>query len=279
MNFKKKYLRRPKNLKVIDDLTRLGETQNETRLKTAFKNNYRYHGNPLPGNINRVIIKNHSLLRWNERVGPKVKRWQLDLLFTQLLQVPYRITTLSKEIAVIDDDIIFIYKIEGDCLIVLTIYGRLSLKPSLQDLEKLKSYNYRHYDRLSLSIPEHILEEQILPYLPKQLFYFQGTRNFYRIEVFEALEKEMIYVSTFFNGQQKISLINMDVPKQSMINKKVLYVLWQLGYEDFVLQHFAHHYPDKYEEYMTQKNQKALEHQHLMEEQAEKKNEVISIVS
>lgn len=228
---------------VLDNLQFIGEKQTQTKIRTAFRNNYKYHGNQLPSQVKSVVIKHHSLERWNERVGPKLERNELELLFTQLLLIPYRITTLSKEIAIIDDDILFIYKIEDTKLIILTIYGRISLRPSLQDLEKLKSHNYHTYDRLNLAIPEHVLAEQILPYIPRQVFHFPGTRHYYRVEVFDTLEGEMVFLKIFCNGQQRCFFINTDLPCQSWINRKVLFVLWRLGYETFVSEHYFYHNP------------------------------------
>lgn len=240
----------------IDNFQQIEKPVAQSKIKSFYRSSYTYHGKSFSTKIESVEINYHSLLRWNERIGPKVTIEELELLFTQLLQIPYRITRLTNEIGVIDDDIIFIYKIKDTSLVILTIYGRLSLKPSLQDLKELKNYNYYHYDRLNLSIQEHILNEQILPLIPKKLIYFQGTRRFYRIELFNSIEGDMIYLSLFENGQQKIRHINISQPKQSKLNKKVLFVLCRLGYENFVLEHFQHHYSAKYKEYEQEVSRK-----------------------
>lgn len=278
MNLKKRFLIKPKKMTVLDKLQFIGELQTEAKIKAAFRNNYQYHGELLPSNIDSVVIKKHSLERWNERVGPKLEQVDLDLLFKQLLTIPYRITTLSNEIAIIDDDILFIYKIEGTQLIVLTIYGRISLKPSLQDLEKLKSHNYHTYDRLNLEIPAHILAEQIVPYIPKQVFHFSGSRHYYRIDVFDTLDGERVFLKLFFNGQQRCTLINTEFPKQSLINRKVLYILWRLGYEEFVTAHYCHHYPEKSEEMKLESQQKtwAIEQQQLAEQEKQAELNLLS---
>lgn len=256
----------------IEDLEPIGEEQLESKIKLAYRNKYSYHGYSLHDQVKSVVIKDHSVLRWNERVGPKLEKNEIELLFNQLIKVPYRVTKLTKEIAVIDDDIIFIYRIENNELIVMTIYGRLSLKPSLQDINKLKTYNYHHYDRLNLSIPEHILNEQTVPPIPKKLFHFRGRYNFYRIEVFNSIEGEMVFLSVFLNSQQRKKHIDMSQPTQAKLSKKILYILWsRLGYEDFVLQHFQYHYPENYEAYSIEiKAEQVLLEQRGLSEVSEK---------
>ena len=232
-------------MKVIDEFEFIGELQSKEKIQIAFRNNYGYHGNPLPDNITEVVIDEHCLCRWNERVGPVLSIKQLDTLFSQRLSIPYRITTLSREIAVIDDDILFIYRIIENKLIVITIYGRISLNPSLQDLKRLKSFNYRMYDRLKLEISEQLLSSQIAPYLPNKMYFINGTNHLYRIEQFSSIEGEIVFLKIFSNGIQNGTFLDLENPKQAPIKRKVLYIIKQLGYTDFVVEHVAHHSPDK----------------------------------
>jgi hypothetical protein len=257
MNFKSRFLKKPENLKNLNDFQMIKEQYTEL-IRKRYRTSYTYHGREISSKIKEIIVSPHCVKRWNERVGPKLTKEELISLFNQLLQIPYRITTLSKEIAVIDDDIVFIYKIEEDKMIVLTIYGRLSLKPSLQNLERLKTFNYHHYDRLNLSIPEEVLEKQIVPPIPEEVYLFSGRRTFYRIEKFNCVDGELYYLTTFSNGRQNLREINLLNPKQPKLNKKVLYVLYSLGYKEFVYKHIQYHNPEKIEKYEQLKMEKKL---------------------
>lgn len=233
--------------------------QHKDLIQERYRTAYLYHGKEIPSKIKEIVINPHCVTRWNERVGPRLKKEELELLFNQLLKIPYRITTLSKEIAIVDDDIVFIYKIEGNKMVILTIYGRLSLKPSLQNLDRLKTFNYHHYDRLNLSIPEKVLEEQIVPPIPEDLYIFNGRKTFYRIEKFRCVEGDLYYLTTFLNGQQHIREIIFSNPKQAKLNKKVLYVLYSIGFKEFVYEHLKHHNPERIEKYEQAKLEQRLE--------------------
>lgn len=256
MNFESKFLKKPENMELLH--FQVIKEQNTDLIQKRYRTTYNYHGKEIPSRIKEIVVNNHCVQRWNERVGPKLEKEELELLFNQLLQIPYRITTLSNEIAIIDDDIVFIYKFEGNKMIILTIYGRLSLKPSLQNLDRLKVFNYNHYDRLNLSLPERVLEEQIVPPIPEDLYIFKGRRTFYRIEKFHCVEGELYYLTTFLNGQQHLKEIKFSNPKQARINKKVLYILYSIGYKDFVYQHIKYHNPEKIEKYEEMKMEQSL---------------------
>ncbi|WP_121616866.1 hypothetical protein [Virgibacillus halodenitrificans] len=256
MNFKSRFTKKPDSMEVLN--FQEIKKQHCGLIRERYRTIYAYHGKGIPSKIKEIVVNPHCVERWNERIGPKLEEEELELMFNQLLQIPYRITTLSKEIAIIDDDIVFIYKFEEDKMIILTIYGRLSLKPSLQNLDRLKTFNYHHYDRLNLSIPERVLEEQIIPPIPVELFVFKGTKTFYRIEKFHCVENDIYYLTTFLNGRQQLRVIDFSNHKQPRLNKKVLYVLYSLGYKDFVYNHTKHYNPEKVEKYEQAKMEQRL---------------------
>lgn len=257
MSFKNRFTKKPESMEVLN-FQEIKE-QHSKLIQDRYRTLYTYHGKEIPSRIKEIVVNPHCIQRWNERVGPRLEEEELELMFNQLLKIPYRITTLSKEIAIIDDDIVFIYKLEEDKMIILTIYGRLSLKPSLQNLDRLKTFNYHHYDRLNLSIPERVLEEQIVPPTPEELYVFKGSRTFYRFEKFRCVDEDIYYLTTFLNGQQHLRKIDFSQPTQPRLNKKVLYILYSLGYKDFVYQHIKHHNPERIEKYEQVKSERKVE--------------------
>lgn len=267
----KKLLKKPNNLQQISDFQSVQtQTQTEHSLREVYRNRYISPGKPLPAHITSVIIDHHTLKRWNERVGPIMERNELENLLNDLIRIPYRITTLTDDIAVIDDEIVFIYKFVDDKLVILTIYGRISLKPSLQGLSELKRFNYQQCDRLNLSLPNDVLEQQFAPPVPDDVYFFKGTHTTYRLEHYKSRgdRNELIFLTTFSaDGSQRMREIKLDAPKQSKLNSKVLYVLYCLGYHDFVYQHMKFHNPAKIERLEQKHKEKELKTKALGEPQ------------
>lgn len=245
----KKLLREPNSFQHIFEFQSI-QYQTEQSLAQVYRNRYSSPGKPLPNQITSVLINGHTVQRWNERVGPSLDKEQLEELFNDLIKIPYRITTLSDDIAVIDDEIVFIYKFNEDQLVILTIYGRISLKPSLQSLNELRRFNYQQYDRLNLSISRDVLERQFPPPVPKNAYYFKGNHTTYRLETYECENRnQKIFLTTYsIDGNQRMKEIMLDVPQQAKLSNKVLYVLYELGYHEFVYNHMKYHKPHKFEQ-------------------------------
>lgn len=272
----KKLLRKPNNLQHITDFDSK-QHQTEESLKSIYRNRYVSPGKPLPSRITSVQINGHTHTRWNERVGPSFTKDELESLFNDLIRIPYRITTLSDDIAVIDDEIVFIYKFTNDKLVILTIYGRISLKPSLQGLSELKRFNYQQYDKLKLSLPAEVLEAQFPPPIPDDVYFFKGSHTTYRLETYKGCENrcEKIFLTTFtLDGNQHMREILLQSPELSKLNNKVLYVLYSYGHQDYVYQHIKHHDPSKIEKMEQKQKEKELkEAEQLLSE--EKQPELI----
>ncbi len=273
----KKILKKPDKMQLISEFQST-QYQNEDSLKSIYRNRYGAPGKPLPSRIKSVVINFHNVIRWNERVGPAINGEELENLFNDLIKIPYRITTLSDDIAVIDDEVVFIYKFINDKLVIPTIYGRISLKPSLQGLSELKRFNYQQYDKLNLSLPKDILEKQYAPPVPDVAYYFKGSHTTYRLETYKVCEKkiEKIFLTTYsFEGNQRMRELMLDVPEQAKINTKVLYILNCLGYHDLVYEHIKYHNPSKIERFEQKKSEqervlkcKKEEEQQLSEEKS-----------
>jgi hypothetical protein len=272
-----KLLKRPNILQRISDFQSV-QTQTEQSLREVYRNRYMSPGKPLPAQITSVIIDHHTVKRWNERVGPIMERDELEKLFNDLIRIPYRITTLSDEIAILDDEIVFIYKFEDNKLVILTIYGRISLKPSLQGLSELKRFNHQQSDRLNLSLPHDVLEQQFAPPVPDDVYFFKGRHTTYRLEHYKSRgeRNELIFLTTFSaNGIQRMREIKLDAPEQAKLNSKVLYVLYCLGYCDFVYQHIKFHNPDKIEKLEQKNKEKEKELKSKVPEEMQNSEEVL----
>lgn len=116
-----------------------------------------------------VIISNHALERWNERIGPMIEHKTLYYYFLQLHKQRriqyYKGRTL---LGVIDNEIVFVYeKKSWDKIVILTFAGRVSVKTKLRNLSNYNNFSKRK-DTLDLSlvVDSQIFLEQTMPVLP-----------------------------------------------------------------------------------------------------------------
>jgi hypothetical protein len=198
-----------------------------------------------------VYITEHAFLRWNERVGPQYSEAkELEILLNSILSLPFRITWLNPTVGIIDSDIIFISEIINNIVIIKTFYGRKSLNPSLNQFETLRNYNSYEDEKVNLSLPPEILNKQLPPPIPIEIIRFSGRTIEYCLEHYITDEnRPFFYLKHIKDSRlQETNAVNITEPKQPLLNRSALYILYLLGYRDFVLDHLTHHKPDAVEE-------------------------------
>lgn len=148
-----------------------------------------------PKNLH-VIISNHALERWNERIGPMIEHKTLIYTFLRLHKQGriqyYKGETL---LGVIDNEIVFVYEKNSlNEIAILTFIGRISVKPKLRNLNNFKKFSLREDTLdLTLEVDSQIFLEQILPILPFAYSYENvGGSNLY-IECY-GKEKPFIFL-------------------------------------------------------------------------------------
>ena len=139
-----------------------------------------------------VIITNHAFTRWNERVGPIVSHLELNNLLKYIcLFEPERVERVrAKQLNgtefdyfILDKEVIAIFTIENGVLIVHTFLGRLSLKPQLQNIKALYTFNVIGRDNTDLQVDADILHNQQSPFGPTKALIINKTSTFYQFEL------------------------------------------------------------------------------------------------
>lgn len=139
-----------------------------------------------------VIIKSHAYERWNERVGPIVSHQELNNLLKYIcLFEPDRVERIhAKQLNgtefdyfILDKEIVAIYTIENGVLIVSTFLGRLSLKPQLQNIEALYTFNVIGRDNTDLQVEADVLQNQESPFGPTKALNINEKSTFYQFEL------------------------------------------------------------------------------------------------
>ena len=136
--------------------------------------------------INQVYVHPHAWERWNERVGPRVEKNDLIALIRMIVfNFPERLTMESEasELASIDGDIIFGFKIKKDTLKINTFYGRKSLNGLLCDIDSLRVFNKMQNDRVKLEIDKEVLASMKMPLVPSKYIQF----NVYKREIGKSI--------------------------------------------------------------------------------------------
>lgn len=135
----------------------------------------RHTVNPKFKKIKRVYVDPHAWERWNERVGPFIKKKELiELIRTIFFEFPERISieSESSDLASIDNDIIFGFKIKNNSIKINTFYGRKSVNNLLNDIDSLRIFNKNQNDKIKLEIDKSILDEMKKPLLPSKYIQF-----------------------------------------------------------------------------------------------------------
>ncbi|MBH8597748.1 hypothetical protein [Thermoactinomyces sp. CICC 10523] len=198
----------------------------------------------IPGQLPKdlqIVLDFHAFRRWNERISPCT---DIHLLRSRMIQLLHlgRVQLSPKGWGLIDQDILFGYKISDRSLIIQTFIGRISLIPALANYKAVLRFNASQNDRLNLYIPANLLKHQHLPLLPREVVKFAGTRNQYQLEEYRYRRKDSSLGSIFaltVNQGTQVSLILIDPlqPPKQKLYRSVLYLLLLKGYQDFVLEH------------------------------------------
>ncbi|WP_282172835.1 hypothetical protein [Cytobacillus firmus] len=195
--------------------------------------------------VNSIVLSDHAAERWNERVGPCLSEDKLITVLNQLLLLPGAISITSKGEGRINNDIIFTYVISDDTLIITTFYGRISLHPPLNNLERLKKYNQAENDRYCFKLSQELLDLQTLPLLPKEVYQYEGSKNSYYIEKYECEGIAYCLLYEISSGRvDSIMLIDPEYPQGRQLPGKVLRILRKMGFSEFVHEHQKFHRPD-----------------------------------
>jgi hypothetical protein len=230
--------------------------------KSLFKKN-QYA--PLPHTYTSITVSNHAFERWNERIGPPVGYQDLTNLLNQLIHLTGRISIISDRRGLIDSEILFIYQQKGNCIHITTFYGRLSLQPALRNIRNLKAYQLMQKERIILKLNDQILAQQQLPIVPIEYIEFEGRTISYSLQKYRVLhnnsEKILIFLSeTTKLGEYRVIVIDPVNFFDHLLNHSVLYVLFKMGYREFVLEHLQYFKPDavikaleKYEEFLKRR--------------------------
>jgi hypothetical protein len=198
-----------------------------------------------------VHITDHAFMRWNERVGPQYSDvMELENTLNSLIKLPFRITWLNPSVGIIDSEIMFISEVVDNTIIIKTFYGRRSLNPSLNQFESLRNYNYYEDDKVDLSFSPDTLNKQSPPPIPIEIIRFSGRTIDYCLEHYINEEDQTIFYLKHIkdNRLQETNGINITEPKQPLLNRSALYILYMLGYRDFITGHLTHHKPDAVKE-------------------------------
>lgn len=138
--------------------------------------------NPKFKKLKKVYVDPHAWERWNERVGPPIQKNDLiNLIRTIILQFPERIRIESdtSDLASIDGDIIFGFKIKDNSIKINTFYGRKSLNNLLHDIDSLRIFNKNQNDKINLEMDEKVLRTMKKPLIPSKYIQF----NVYKKEL------------------------------------------------------------------------------------------------
>ena len=230
--------------------------------KALFKKDY-YE--PLPPTYHTVTLSDHAYQRWNERIGPPIDYTELLHLLNQIILINSRITIISDKRGLIDSDILFIYQQKENTIHITTFFGRLSLHPALRNIRDLKAYQLLENERIILEHSIQLLAQQQLPIIPIDYIEFDGRTISYVIQKYRVtsnnVEKTLLFVTekTRF-GNIRILIIDPLTFFDTLLNHSVLYVLFMMGYREFVMEHLQFYKPDavikafkKYEEYIKRR--------------------------
>jgi hypothetical protein len=195
-----------------------------------------------------IIIDDHCLERWNERVGPKASFSTLQKVLNRIfMSHSYRVRKIDRGVGTIDGDIVFTYEDRDRDLVITTFYGRRSLRPVLNQMISLRIYNLVHKEYVELSLAEDEVRNQQLPPLPREVIEFTGRTTNYCVEKYLIKNKKQPFVFCYIDNKI-IRLINLgEIPFLKTVPKNVLFILFKEGYSKFVLEYFKHHHPTRVE--------------------------------
>ncbi|SHE93794.1 TPR repeat [Seinonella peptonophila] len=196
----------------------------------------------------KVLLTDHALERWNERVGPILTMKDLRPLL-QILVEANRMDIFASRLGVIDHDIVFAYRLERkNRLVITTFFGRISLKPGMMDAEDVKWSITKYRDHISLKVDADMIKQQSLPILPKEIVQLQSERGvvyiFLEYEYIEDQQpKTLIHLSEVSKNRiwKKIDPFLIDPHKEEILDRSLVRFLFNKGYEEYAMTYLAFH--------------------------------------
>lgn len=223
--------------------------------------------------IKRVYVDPHAWERWNERVGPSIKKNELiELIRTIFFDFPERISieSESSDLASIDNDIIFGFKIKNNSIKINTFYGRKSVNNLLNDIDSLRIFNKNQNDKIKLDIDKDTLNKMRKPLLPSKFIQFslfkkdKQKRIIVKSFVFNIFSKKdnkiipYIYYCYQYQGNSKSFKIKdypLSLKKMNKMPSEVLISLMLMNMYGSILMYIT-----KYDtEFFSKKMKKLLE--------------------
>ncbi|MCM3130134.1 MULTISPECIES: hypothetical protein [unclassified Paenibacillus] len=193
----------------------------------------------------QIIITDHALQRWNERVSSSRMNFfclqgKLNLLFNQFGRVELQ----PNGVGIIDREIIFTYENDDENIIITTFYGRLSQIHSLHHFEALRNYNAYSSEFLDLDLSPESLNTLPVPPIPFQRMIFRGNTSTYLIEKYTDGSVDF-FVLIVLEGADSGSVREFysNQPGGVKLEKSVRRALLLLGNEEFVYRYVEIHHP------------------------------------
>lgn len=193
----------------------------------------------------RILLTDHAHERWNQRVAFSNEKAIIEGKLNILLLLG-RIEFITREIGLIDKEVLFTYEQMQDRIIITTIYGRLSQNPSLYHFKEMRNYNLHSDDYIDLAIDGAILSSFSNPPVPTQRMVFRGSTSLYLIDKYSDKERSL-FILLVLDGPEKGTLreIYSDQPSCEKIEKSVRQAIMLMGHIEFVYNHIAFHYPEE----------------------------------
>lgn len=149
--------------------------------------------------------KTHAIHRWNERVGPNIKR--VDKLHQNIVKLYqlHRIKFLKPNIGLIDNDILFYFFLDSNYnLVITTFLGRISSNPLLDQYDTFSS------QWINLKAERHQILRQFLPVLPNQQVIFLIGKRKYIFEEYKINGKRYLIVKDLNSNHRVFTFLSLD---------------------------------------------------------------------
>lgn len=195
-------------------------------------------------NLLSVTVSEHSVERWNARVGPEADRVMLQQLFEYVLTYePSRINIISYNFAYLDDYICFNYKLNDGHLTIVTIHGRSNLRPGIAHIANTLRFNATHDDRVDLDLTEEELSVQVFPEMPAIVLNYEIDDLQYQLLYFANENEKGNILIAEKEAKLKCEIIHafsLNALKQKHYSYNILYLLVELGFVYSVVKNLLH---------------------------------------
>jgi hypothetical protein len=151
-----------------------------------------------------VVISNHALTQWNERVGPYAESCEkLEKIIFNYLQELDRLDITRRDCLVLDGEIVAASIITPDNkLVIESFFGRISLNPILDDHDMLSHFMKKQikgkrnsklvrsikHEGINLSLPRDVLNKQTFPEFPEIISTVKIMSNGFKLSYWRSGE-------------------------------------------------------------------------------------------